>query len=156
MQLILLTHSRETHKSSNTGQLISRVFANVKTIVWQRTEPDNGLLKLIEQGEIALIYPQENATDSTKLTQYKHFILIDSTWQEARKIFNRSTYLHGIPCVQFSTQQKSRYNLRRNQLKGGLCTAECAIDLFKACDLNEEADLLDKVFMSFVADSTLK
>lgn len=152
MQLILLTHSRETSKSTNTGQLISRAIPNVMTIIWQRTEPDAGLLKLIADGETVLVYPDENAISVNDISKYKNFILIDSTWQEARKIYNRSPYLHGLPSIKFSTDSKSRYTLRRNQLDGGLCTAECAINLLNECGLNEQADSLDKAFVSFIGE----
>jgi len=152
MQLILLTHSRETHKASNSGQLISRVIPDVQTIIWQRTEPDKALLKLIAEGETALVFQQENSISSDHVSQYKHFILIDSTWQEARKIYNRSPYLHDLPCIQLSADKQSRYNLRRNQVDGGLCTAECAIELFGIAGLNELADLLEKEFSTFISD----
>ena len=152
MQLILLTHSRETHKTSNTGQLISRVIPNVQTIIWQRTEPDKALLKLIAEGETALVFKREGSITSDYIPQYKNYILIDSTWQEARKIYNRSPYLHGLPCIQLSTGKQSRYNLRRNQLDGGLCTAECAIELFAVAGLNEQAKLLEKEFSTFIGD----
>jgi len=152
MQLILLTHSREIQKTSNTGQLISRVMPDVKTIIWQRTEPDQALLKLIAEGETALVFQQENSISSNNISQYKHFILIDSTWQEARKIYNRSPYLHDLPCIQFPTGKQSRYNLRRNQLDGGLCTAECAIELFNIAGLNEQAELLEKEFSRFISN----
>jgi len=152
MRLILLTHSREIQKTSNTGQLISRVMPDVKTIIWQRTEPDQALLKLIAEGETALVFQQENSISSNNISQYKHFILIDSTWQEARKIYNRSPYLHDLPCIQFSTGKQSRYNLRRNQLKGGLCTVECAIELFNIAGLNEQAELLEKEFSRFISN----
>jgi len=151
MQLILLTHSRETQKASNTGQLISRVISEVQTIIWQRTEPDQALLKLIAEGETALVFQQENSISSDNISPYKHFILIDSTWQEARKIYNRSPYLHNLPCIQLSTAKQSRYNLRRNQLDGGLCTAECAIELLSIAGLNEQADLLEKEFSTFIS-----
>lgn len=152
MQLILLTHSRETYKTSNTGQLISRVTANVRTIIWQRTEADEMLLKLVAEGEIALVFQQEKSIPSDNISQFKHFILIDGTWQEARKIYNRSPYLHDLPCIQFTTDKKSRYNLRRNQLDGGLCTAECAIELFCAAGLSAEAGLLEKEFSAFIGE----
>ena len=152
MQLILLTHSRETKKASNTGQLISRVMPEVRIIIWQRTEPDQALLKLIVQGETALVFQQENSIHSDNISAYKHFILIDSTWQEARKIYNRSPYLHDLPCIQLSTDKQSRYNLRRNQLDGGLCTAECAIELFGIAGLNKQAELLEKEFSTFISE----
>ena len=150
MQLILLTHSREIQKVSNTGQLISRVMPDVKIVIWQRTEPDQALLKLISEGETALVFQQENAIHSDNVSQFKNFILIDSTWQEARKIYNRSPYLHDLPCIQLSIGKQSRYNLRRNQLDGGLCTAECAIELFDIAGLNEQSELLEKEFSIFI------
>lgn len=152
MQLILLTHSREIQKTSNTGQLISRAIPNVRTIVWQRTEPDKELLKLISEGDTALVFQQEKSISSENVSQYKHFILIDSTWQEARKIYNRSPYLHDLPCIQFSTGKQSKYKLRRNQLDGGLCTAECAIELFSVAGLIEQANLLGKEFLTFIGE----
>jgi len=154
MQLILLTHLRETYKTSNTGQLISRVISNVRTIIWQRTEADEILLKLIAEGEIALVFQQEKSIPSDNISQFKHFILIDGTWQEARKIYNRSPYLHDLPCIQFTTDKKSRYNLRRNQLDGGLCTAECAIELLVATGLSAEAGLLGKEFSAFIGEES--
>lgn len=152
MQLILLTHSREIQKTSNTGQLISRVIPNVLTIIWQRTEPDKELLKLISAGETALVFQQEKSITADKIAQFKNYILIDSTWQEARKIYNRSSYLHDLPCIQFSMDKKSRYNLRRNQLDGGLCTAECAIELLGATGLSMQAGNLEKEFSAFISD----
>jgi tRNA-uridine aminocarboxypropyltransferase len=152
MQLILLTHSRETHKASNTGQLISRVYPDVQTIIWQRTEPDKALLKLIAEGETALVFQQEKSIPSDHVSKYKRFILIDSTWQEARKIYNRSPYLHDLPCIQFSTGKQSRYSLRRNQLDGGLCTAECVMELFSAAGLNVQVNLLGKEFSTFIGE----
>ena len=49
-----------------------------------------------------------------------------------------------LPCIQLSAGKQSRYNLRRNQVNGGLCTAECAIELFGIAGLNEKADILEK------------
>lgn len=151
MQLILLTHPREICKSTNTGQLISHVIPNVMKIIWQRTAPDDRLLRLVTEGETALVYPGENSVSSVGTSKYKNFILIDSTWQEARKIYNRSPYLHELPCIKFSTDRKSRYNLRRNQLDGGLCTAECVVNLLSECGHSEQASSLDKAFISFIA-----
>ena len=85
MQFILLTHSREISKKTNTGQLVKQLIPDTKIIIWQRTEPDKTLLQLIESGYTALVYPAEEATLSAIPQNFKNFILIDSTWQEARK-----------------------------------------------------------------------
>jgi len=153
MSFILLTHSRETTKESNTGQLVAQVMPDTQVVIWQRTQPDKSLLQLIEQGNIALLYPGSDDADDkstqVQLTDFEHFILIDSTWQEARKIFNRSSYLHNLPRIELSAKN-SRYTLRRNQLEGGLCTAECVIELLREISMPDQADLLEGDFCRFL------
>ncbi|WP_394133210.1 tRNA-uridine aminocarboxypropyltransferase [Shewanella maritima] len=60
-----------------------------------------------------------------------HFVIIDATWQEARKVYNKSPYLHALPRVNLTPNSASIYQLRRNQREGGLCTAECAAQLLE-------------------------
>lgn len=156
MKLILLTHSREIHKASNTGQLVQLLVSNTQTIVWQRTQPDPSLLKLISEGNTALLYPADNdlcESDSlvSDVASFENYILIDSTWQEARKIFNRSPYLQPLPRIQLSADGGSNYNLRRNQVEGGLCTAECVIELLRVCSLDGVADELEGAFLEFLS-----
>lgn len=156
MKLILLTHSREIHKASNTGQLVQQFVSHTQTIIWQRTQPDPSLLDLISESNTALLYPADNdSCESDSLVpdvaNFENYILIDSTWQEARKIFNRSPYLQQLTRIQLSVDGSSNYNLRRNQVEGGLCTAECAIELLRVCSLDGVADELEGAFLKFIA-----
>lgn len=150
MQIILLTHSREVSKKTNTGQLVQRVIPHTQTIIWQRTQPDKSLLQLIESGNTALVYPSEDNNTSTPHYDFENFILIDSTWQEARKIYNRSPYLQNLPSLELLPTSQSKYNLRRNQLEGGLCTAECAIELLLVKGKTRLANELDISFNNFI------
>jgi DTW domain-containing protein YfiP len=52
------------------------------------------------------------------------FILLDGTWDEARKMFRKSPYLQNFPVLSFQPEQLSRYKLRRTQSEAHLCTAE--------------------------------
>lgn len=170
MQFILLTHPREIEKKTNTGQLVKALLEGTRIILWQRTEPDASLLQLIEQGICALVYPVDDdpgddcpddvASTATKAStahqkRYQYYILIDSTWQEARKIYNRSSYLHHLPRVNISSAKASRYSLRRNQKPGGLCTAECAITLLRQNRFDHDAELLEKCFMHFAGINSM-
>ncbi|VAW67442.1 Uncharacterized conserved protein YfiP, contains DTW domain [hydrothermal vent metagenome] len=150
MNLILLTHSREIQKPSNTGKLVQAVITQCKTIIWQRTQADESLLQLIQAGNTALIYPAEDTPcEAAELHHFEHFIIIDSTWQEARKIYNRSPYLQKLPRIQLFSKP-SVYNLRRNQITGGLCTAECAIELLHAAQNSAQASELERAFHAFL------
>lgn len=155
MAFILLTHQRELGKASNSGQLIEQCFADTQRLVWQRTVPDQRLLQLIAlhqaAGEIALVYPADKNPPAAEQQTFKHYILIDSTWQEARKIYNRSPYLHSLPCVQLSVGQLSRYSLRRNQQANGLCTAETAMALLARAADQASLDRLETCFNNFIS-----
>jgi len=151
MQFILLTHSREISKTTNTGQLVQQLIPHTQTIIWQRTRPDKKLLQLIESASVALVYPAEEDHCSPVSQNFEYFILIDSTWQEARKIYNRSPYLQELPRVQLSSKKPSKYSLRRNQVEGGLCTAECVIELLRDGRRFDLADALDVLFREFIS-----
>ena len=134
MNIFLLTHSREILKKNNTGVLVTTVLGDkAKVITWERKQPDLGLLTCIQNKSIALVYPSENSIDITSgvKAEYENYIIIDGTWQEARKIYNKSPYLHELPTIAITATKSSAYTLRRNQKTNGLCTAECVIELCK-------------------------
>lgn len=151
MFIYLLTHSRELAKKSNTGKLVSAVLPQQsRVIVWQRTEPDTELLERIQKGKVALLYPGETSQVIEQADSYAYYILLDGTWQEAQKMYNKSSYLKCLPKVSLSLQQPSAFHLRRNQKAQGLCTAECAIALLKHQGCNQLADQLQVTFDVFL------
>ncbi len=71
---------------------------------------------------------------------------INSTWQEAQKIFNQSAYLKNAQQFTLNTTNNSLYKLRANQPKGGLCTIECIIEVLK---LKGQHKLASTLFLKF-------
>jgi len=158
LKIYLLTHERELHKKSNTGQLVLDVLGDqAEVIVWKRKEPDLRLVHLLESGQAAMLYPDlgskqreggeqreggdldekhgvSNAADPTEtlaIADFQNFVILDSTWQEARKMYNKSAYLKQAEKVSLRVDAPSKYQLRRNQIEGGLSTVECVIALLK-------------------------
>ena len=152
MNIILLTHQRERFKKTNTGSLVADILSEqARIVVWDRVKPDAELLKHVSEDSIALLYPSDDSLMATEAEDYKHYIIIDGTWQEARKIYNQSPYLKNIPTVKISTTKTSAYHLRRNQREGGLCTAECAIELLNTKGFSSLAEELHSVFLERIA-----
>ncbi|MBC8210270.1 MAG: DTW domain-containing protein [Gammaproteobacteria bacterium] len=152
MKIILLTHQRELKKSTNTGSLVVDVLADkAEVIVWHRKNPSPRLLDYIAQGSTALLYPSNESLLISQSDDYQRYIIIDGTWQEAQKIFNRSPYLHDLPGVKIQLDGASAYNLRRNQRPDCLCTAECAIEALKARGLDDYACDLQSSFISYLS-----
>lgn len=155
MQFILLTHAREFVKKSATGPIVKQVLAHQCSILeWSRTAPDNMLTKGIEQNKTLLIYPEAKGSirfdiETQDLSTFDTFVILDGTWQEARKIYNRSPYLHPLTHYALEVDYCSRYSLRRNQKNTGLCTAEVVIELLKQRHHYEQAVKLEAAFTRF-------
>jgi len=149
MRITLLTHQRELDRKSNTGALALEHCGNtVERVVWERRHPDPALLDAIERGEAALVYPGGEST-SARLEDFPQAILIDATWQEARKIYNHSPYLQAAPRLALAADAASSYRLRRNQPDGGLCTAECVFEILRKHGEEVAADRLEAAFIHF-------
>jgi DTW domain-containing protein YfiP len=185
MRIYLLTHQRELNRTTNTGQLALRHLPEqVERIIWDRVNPNQQLIKLINNRQIVLLHPHgqeidslakinsSSPTDSSlavpttkasafltdnfystakpdRLNNDQHFLILDATWQEARKMFNRSDYLKQVDKLSLSTEKKSAYILRRNQPVGGLCTVECIIQLLIFQGEINKAEILQSEFIRF-------
>jgi DTW domain-containing protein YfiP len=152
MNIFLLTHQRERFKKTNTGSLVVDALGEkAPVVVWDRAAPDPELLRTISEGSIALLYPSTDSQLVSEAMDYENYIIIDGTWQEAQKIYNRSPYLKGLPAVKILPNKPSAYSLRRNQREGCLCTAECAIEILKARGFSMIANDLQSTFLTYIA-----
>lgn len=151
MKIFLLTHERELLRASNTGALATSLAPEiVERVIWQRTTPSEVLLEAIRGERTVLLYPlDDDATEAAPITDFDNIILLDATWQEARKMFNKSPYLKNLPKAHFKTETVSQYQLRRNQPEGGLCTAECVIEILRARNYANIAEQLEEEFATF-------
>jgi DTW domain-containing protein YfiP len=143
MKIFLLTHERELHRGTNTGALALENSNNlVERILWERVNPNKELTRLIDNNSAVLLYSNGESSCAVSsvmsstappviIEEYENIIIIDSTWQEAKKIFNHSAYLKNAPQFTLKTESNSLYKLRANQPKGGLCTIECIIEVLK-------------------------
>jgi DTW domain-containing protein len=151
MKFTLLTHFKEFDKGSNTGQLVMEVLGSAaEQYRWDRLNPPASLVEEIEAGGVALVYPGSCDDSNDNLTDFTHFILIDGTWHEARRIYQRSPYLRKARRVALKPASSSQYNLRRNQKEACLCTAECVIEILRRTGRVEHADRLQERFLAFI------
>jgi len=151
MKFTLLTHFKELDKPSNTGQLVVEILgSDVEQLRWDRMVPPAKLVEEIEAGGVALLYPGTSDEPPGDLTGIQQIILIDGTWHEARKIYQRSPYLQKVRRVCLKPVEKSRYNLRKNQKVSGLCTAECVIEILRSTGNSVDAARLEERFLAHI------
>ncbi len=151
MKITLLTHDKEFGKRSNTGGLVVDVLGSAaEQVRWDRMNPPAGLLEEISAGGVALVYPGAVDQNDDDLDGIEHFIIIDGTWHEARKIHQRSPYLQKVRRICLKPAGKSAYNLRKNQKQACLCTAECVIEILRSKGNLEDAERLQESFLAFI------
>ncbi|WP_017223285.1 tRNA-uridine aminocarboxypropyltransferase [Moritella dasanensis] len=149
MHIYLVTHEKEFSRRSNTGKLVQQFLPNETSIVaWRRKEPDTQLLAAIKTSRVAILAP--GAEGEHEITDFDSLVLLDSTWQEARKMYSRSDYLKDLPKVTLTATQASEFILRANQVDGGLSTVECVIELLRLQQREPEAEQLKIEFKAFI------
>lgn len=140
----ILSSEREFSRPSNTARLLKLINPeSTEIFLWERTRRPEQLYNNLCNGKfnVFLLFPAENEELAKRRVSFKSnvkapaFILLDGTWQEARKIFRKSDYLQDLPLVSLEADYVSRYDLRRGAGEGNLCTIEAAIEILK---INEE------------------
>jgi hypothetical protein len=156
----LLMHDVEPLKPSNTGWLIADVLSDTQAFSWSRVEVDPALLALLDdpQWQPYIVFPGE-FVEPERVTQRVEpqpgkrplFILLDATWNEARKMFRKSPYLDRFPVLSLTSDQLSRYKLRRSKRDDHFCTAEVAALCLELAGDQRAASALDTWLDAFSA-----
>lgn len=143
----LLTHENELSRDTNTGQWLLKVVASSSKHIWHRKQPCPALMDLLNDENYAayLLFPGDESVSVTTAQQTSLaggkqplFIILDGTWQEAKKMLRKSAWLQSLPLVHITSQQESQYQLRRNQSAGHLCTLEVGAEVIR--ELGNEQD----------------
>ncbi|GKS03437.1 DTW domain-containing protein [Pseudomonas syringae pv. theae] len=133
--MCLLMYDTEPMKPTNTGWLIADVIKDTYAFGWSRVEIDAHLRALLEdpQWQPYIVFPGEFVAQERVVAEVARedgkrplFILLDATWNEARKMFRKSPYLETFPVLSLAPEQISRYRLRRSRRDDHFCTAEVA------------------------------
>lgn len=154
---VLLTHPRELGKDSNTGQLMERSLIHCQRQIWDRLNPPQSLLDQLADPRYQpwLLFPGDETTPATPYQPIADktplVIILDATWQEARKMVRRSPWLATLPRLELQPQQSSTYALRRNQQPGNLCTCEAGIALLDTFGYADDSRQLQRYFDAFMA-----
>jgi len=154
----ILASEREFHRPSSTGRLLKLINPNSTEIFqWERTTPSLKLLENITayKGRTFLVFPAENEDIANKAVDIPQkgenaFILIDGTWNEARKIIRKSDYLKDIPIVSITPDYESKFVLRRGRVEGTLCTIEAAMEILRTAGEIEYQQTVEKYFNMFL------
>ncbi|SHO55534.1 tRNA-uridine aminocarboxypropyltransferase [Vibrio quintilis] len=160
LHLSVVMHEQEARRDTNTGRWLDDIFPSCEIYGWQRLHPAPGLKQQLENSDTLplLLFPSEQSltlTDALKMAAQTnltpHFIVLDGTWQEAKKMERKSQWLKDVPRLQLSPSQASAYRLRKNQQSGELCTLEVISELLDQLNQPESATALRLFLQRFMA-----
>ncbi|MGV8927727.1 MAG: tRNA-uridine aminocarboxypropyltransferase [Ewingella sp.] len=147
----LVMYDTEPMKPSNTGRLIADVLPDTQAFMWSRTQTNPALFEAISDPsrQPYVVFPasfvqppRQVFTEVPSGSKPPLFVMLDGTWNEARKMFRKSPYLDNLPVFSLDVSARSRYILREASRPEFHCTAEVAVVLLeKAGDLEASAGL---------------
>ena len=138
-EFVLLMHSDEVFKPTNTGRLIADVLPRqTHVFCWSRTEPAQELLDLLNDPlrRCVIVFPVDANGAGSKaralVTEFPDdekintFIVLDGTWKQSGRMFHLSRWLETIPCVVLPDALVRGYAVRKSHQEHYLSTAEAA------------------------------
>ncbi len=155
LNFTLLTHPNELSRATNTGTILTQLLSRVAIEPWARQIPSEKLVTLLPPKRAVVLYPSDDSTDISTLTEqeldHTHIVVLDATWQEAKKMLLRSPWLNALPKVHVTANQTSQYPLRRNQQAGNLCTFEVVSEVIAVLESQQTAQRMRAFFTHYLA-----
>ncbi len=134
-------HPNEAHKRTNSAFHVKKLLADhASVLVWQRTQQASMKDRLSASGmEPVLLFPDTFVAAGTLCSELylpewagRPLLILDATWQQARKMYRQSDWLKTLDCWSLPMDQKANfpglsgfhYQLRKNQHSTGCSTIE--------------------------------
>lgn len=139
LEFVLLMHSDEVFKPTNTGRLIADLFPEqTHAFCWHRKEPSPSLLAMLSDPKrrCLVLYPEDNQHPSTRSREVVNhlpadqktntLILLDGTWKQSSRMYHLSRWLDAVPSLTLPERLVRSYGVRKSDRDERLCTAEAA------------------------------
>lgn len=125
----ILRHPNEVKKTFNTA-IIAHLSLKKSFLLDDLNFDLNKELELelskYKENEIGILFPSKNSIplESGKTENLKCLLVLDGTWNEAKKLGTKSDTLKNIQHYSFTPPQKSDYLLRKEPHESYVCTLE--------------------------------
>ncbi|MFT5465041.1 MAG: DTW domain-containing protein YfiP [Verrucomicrobiales bacterium] len=133
-RFLILMHPKEFKKEKvGTGRFSHLILQNSEVIVGINFDESVAFREMVEDERFqsVVVYPGRNAIDLSKPKAASQlgrktlqFIVIDGTWQCAKKMMKLTTSLHALPRVSFTAGRTSEFQVKHQPHPECLSTAE--------------------------------
>lgn len=127
-RVVVVRHQREGWKSTGTARIAGLALPNLRLLEYgEDAQPALDELPG-ELGEGAvLLFPADGAVP-VDVAQVKRLVVIDGTWRQVRRMYQRLPALHGLPRLALPAKAEKVLRLRESSLEEGRSTLEAIAD----------------------------
>lgn len=158
-EFLVLRHVYEAERPSNTGRLVALAMPNAR-IIPCGGGTRIGLKPLDDEFLRApgtwLLWPDGTGaqTHATGLTPPSRIVVIDATWQQARRLFSTLPALRALPRLALPAPIRCRNRLREQHRSDGMSTIEAVAAAVARVEGAEKARPLEDLYDELVRRTT--
>ena len=150
-EFLILRHIYEAQRPSNTGRLVALAMPNSRIIHCGGgtriglSPVDDEFLRVPGTW---LLWPDGTGTQSgmSDLTPPDRVVIIDATWQQARRLYSSMPVLRALPRLVLPEPTRSRDRLREQHRSDGMSTLEAVAAAVAKIEGIEAARPLEKLY----------
>jgi DTW domain-containing protein YfiP len=147
-RVIVLAHTSENKKSTNTGRIASLCLSNSEVVVHGQKSRPIAPFSWDDGSQPLFLFPLPAAVPLTNFAESDRpvtLVVPDGTWHQASKMRHRVPGLDQVPCVSLPDGAPSAYRLRTALHTGGLATMEAigrALGILEGPDVEQALGLV--------------
>jgi DTW domain-containing protein len=147
-EFLILRHIWESERPSNTGRLAELAMPNARIIPCGGGDRiglaplDDTLLRA---SNTWLLWP-DGAGAQPELPPPERIIVLDATWQQARRLYSRPPAFQAMPRLVLPVPDKSRKRLRDPHRADGMSTIEAVAAAVAVLEGKELAEPLERLY----------
>jgi DTW domain-containing protein YfiP len=123
--VVFIQHPLESRVAISTCRMAHLSLPNSELHVALNAEDIPRLVATLKEPGTALLFPADDATDVEALqTPPKTLVVVDGTWDNAKKLFQRSPLLKALPRIGFVPPAPGNYRIRKEPAEHCLSTIE--------------------------------
>lgn len=150
-EVLILRHIQEARRPGNTGRLVALAMPNSRILsCGGGTRVDLSCVdeKSLHRPGTWLLWPDgTNARpDLTDTAPPDRIVVLDATWRQARRLYNRLPVLHKMPRLALPAPGRHRDRLREQHRSDGMSTIEAVAAAITRLEGAEIALPLERLF----------
>ncbi|EQC45014.1 DTW domain protein [Bacteriovorax sp. BSW11_IV] len=128
LHFLILRHKSESKHALGTVKICELSLSNITVLDGENFDHCEILDHFCSQNAY-LVFPTERSEEISSITKINpesmYFIILDGTWNKAKKIFFETKKLHSLNAIKLTPEHASNYRIRKSNVKGGISTLEC-------------------------------